>query len=338
VILRSLAVAFVVTLAATPAARAAARRLGLLDHPNVRSSHRVVTPRAGGIAILLGMAAALAPVAWSSRGAAALAGGGLLIFLVGVLDDRYGLSPWPRLACQVLAAIAVVATAGALDRLPLPAPLDVPLGPLGGLVAVVWIVAVVNFFNFMDGIDGLAGLQASVTAGALAVALAPTHPAPAAVAAALAGACAAFLVFNWHPASVFLGDAGSGLLGYTLAVVPFLAGGETRAGLVVLAGASLFLFLADATTCLLRRAGRGQRWYEAHREHLYQRWAQAARSHARVAAWVGLGALAASAAALGGWRSGDAAWSWAALAIGAAALAGEWAHVRRLERRARLGG
>jgi UDP-N-acetylmuramyl pentapeptide phosphotransferase/UDP-N-acetylglucosamine-1-phosphate transferase len=137
---------------------------------------------------------------------------------------------------------------------------------------------------------------------------------------------------------VFLGDAGSGLIGYTLAVVPFLAEDERRPELVVLAGASLFLFLADATTCLLRRAGRGERWYQAHREHLYQRWARAGGSHAKVASWLGLGALAASALALGGWRTGEAAWSWAALAMGAAAVAGEWAHVRRLERRARLGG
>jgi Fuc2NAc and GlcNAc transferase len=340
VILRSLAAAFLVTLVATPVARAAARRFGLLDRPNERSSHRVVTPRAGGIAILLGLAAALAlgSRAPFGRSAAAVAGGGLLVALVGVLDDRVRLSPWPRLACQALAAIVAVGTAGGVARLPLPPPLDVPLGPLGSAVAVVWIVAVVNFFNFMDGIDGLAGLQASITAGALALALAPSQPAPAAIAAAVAGASAAFLPFNWHPASVFLGDAGSGLIGYTLAVVPFLADDERRPELVLLAGASLFLFLADATTCLLRRARRGERWYEAHREHLYQRWARAAGSHGSVAARLGLGAIASSALALGGWRTAEAAWSWAALAVGAAALGAEWAHVRRLERRARLGG
>jgi UDP-N-acetylmuramyl pentapeptide phosphotransferase/UDP-N-acetylglucosamine-1-phosphate transferase len=146
------------------------------------------------------------------------------------------------------------------------------------------------------------------------------------------------LVFNWNPASVFLGDTGSGLVGYTLSVLPFLAANEKRSDLVVLMGASLFLFLGDATACLLRRMVRGERWYEAHREHLYQRWVQAGSGHGTVAAWVGLGALAASALGLVGWRTGGAAWSWAALAVGTAAVAAEWAFVRRLERRARQGG
>ncbi len=339
-ILRALAVAFLVTLVAMPVARAAARRFHLLDHPNERSSHRTVTPRSGGIAILLGLtlALALAPGPLLGRNGAIFAAAGLLIAVVGLFDDRFGLSPWPRLACQTAAALAVVGTAGGLDRLPLPPPLDVPLGLLlGSVVAVVWIVAVVNFFNFMDGIDGLAGSQGLITAGAFAVALAHTQPTPAAVAAALAGACAAFLMFNWSPASVFLGDTGSGLVGYTLGTLPFLAGSERRSDLVVLVGASLFLFLADATTCLLRRMARGERWYEAHREHLYQRWVRTGAGHGTVASWVGLGALAASALALAGWRTGEAAWSWAALAIGAVAVAGEWVFVGRLERRAGRG-
>ena len=339
-ILQSLAVAFLVTLAATPVVRAAARRFHLLDHPNERSSHRTVTPRSGGIAILLGLtlALALAPGALAGRSGVAFAAGGLLIAVVGLLDDRFGLSPWPRLACQTAAALAVVGTAGGLERLPLPPPLDVPLGLIGGAVGVVWIVAVVNFFNFMDGIDGLAGLQGVITSAAVALALCQTGPGPAAVGAALVGACAAFLVFNWNPASVFLGDAGSGLVGYTLSVLPFLATNEKRPDLVVLVGASLFLFLGDATTCLLRRIVRGERWYEAHREHLYQRWVQAGAGHGTVASRVGLGALAASALALAGWRTGEAAWSWAALAVGTAAVAAEWTFVRRLERRARQGG
>lgn len=341
-ILLPLAVAFAVTLVAVPPVRAAARRLRLLDHPNERSSHRRVTPRAGGLAIALGMAAALvvasrtptaAGAAVVAGNAGVLAAGGLLILLLGVFDDRFGLAPWPRLAGQALAAVAVVATAGGFDRLPLPPPLDLPLGALGAALAVVWILAVVNFFNFMDGIDGLAGLQGLVSASAAAGALAGGDAGAAVPAAALAGACAAFLLFNWSPASLFLGDAGSGLVGYTLAVQPFLVAGERRTGLVVLMGASLFLFLADATTCLVRRVAERQRWYEAHREHLYQRWVRAGARHATVAGWLGLGAFATSAAALVGWRTGGAGWAWAALAVGAAAVAGEWAHVRRLERR-----
>lgn len=332
--LQALAVAFVTTLVAIPPLRALARRFHLLDHPNERSSHRTVTPRTGGIGVLLGMSLALAatPTTLWAPATVAFAGGGLLIAAIGVLDDRFGLSPWPRLVAQALAAAAVVATAGGLERLPLPPPLDLPLGPAGRVLAVVWIVAVVNFFNFMDGIDGLAGLQGLITAGAVALALAHRDAPSAAIAVALAGACAAFLLFNWSPASVFLGDAGSGLIGYTLATLPFVAERGQGPELVVLVGSSLFLFLADATTCLLRRIGTGQRWYEGHREHLYQRWVRAGASHATVASWLGVGALVTSAAALVGERTGSAAWAWVALAIGVAAVAGEWARVRRLER------
>jgi Fuc2NAc and GlcNAc transferase len=330
VILQSLVVAFLVTLAATPVVRAAAGRLHLLDHPNERSSHRTVTPRSGGLAIALGLAVAGALVA--DHRAASIATGGLLLVVVGVLDDRYGLSPWPRLACQALAASIVVGTAGGLERLPLPRPLDAPLGPLGGALAVVWIVAVVNFYNFMDGIDGLAGLQGVVTAATAALALAGVDPPAAAIGAALAGACIGFLPFNWPPASVFLGDAGSGLIGYTLATLPFVQAGEGRCGLVVLVGTSLFLFLADATTCLVRRVARRERWYEAHREHLYQRWVRAGARHGTVTAWLGLGALATCAPALAGWTTGRSEWGWVALGVGAAAFAWEWTRVKRLER------
>lgn len=335
-ILVSFGVAFVTTLAAIPPIRAWARRFHLLDHPNERSSHRMVTPRAGGLAILLGLAVALAttPATLAGRSTVALAAGGLLVAVVGVLDDRFGLSPWPRLACQTAAALLIVAAAGGLDRLPLPRPLDVALGPLSGVVAVLWIVAVVNFFNFMDGIDGLAGVQTLVTAGMLALALRGAGSDAAGIAAALAGAGAAFLLFNWSPASVFLGDAGSGLVGYTLASLPFLMSRESRPELVLLVGASLFLFLADATLCLLRRMACGERWYEAHREHLYQRWVRMGAGHGAVTASLGVGALATSALALLAWRTGLAMWGWIALGTGAAIVAGEWAWVRGLERRA----
>jgi Fuc2NAc and GlcNAc transferase len=339
-ILASLAVAFATTLLTLPAARVVARRFHVLDHPSERSSHVTPTPRAGGVAILLGMALALGlgPLHLLGAGGVAFAAGGVLLALVGMLDDRFGLSPWPRLACQALAAAAVVAACGGFDRLPLPSPLDVAVGPLGAGLAVLWIVAVVNFFNFMDGIDGLAGLQGLVTAGTLALALAPVEPAAAAVAAALAGGCAAFLLFNWSPASVFLGDAGSGLAGYTLAVAPFLAGDTGRDGGVLLAGTSLVVFLLDASSCLLRRMLRGSRLYEAHREHLYQRWVFTGVRHAAVAAWLGLAAAVASAAALAGWQTGNAAWSWAGLGIGGAAVAAEWACVRRREQRSKVQG
>ena len=336
-ILVALGTAFAVTLVATPLVRSVAPRLGLLDHPNTRSSHQTATPRVGGVSILLGLGAALMllPGLGDERGdLEALFAGGLLVWVIGLADDRFGLPPWPRLAGQLLAAGVVVSATGGLERVPLPPPLDISLGGLGTLLALLWIVAVVNFYNFMDGIDGLAGVQGVITASALTLAFAREDPLVSGVAAALAGGCAAFLVYNWAPASVFLGDAGSGLLGFTVASLPLLAPPGRKSEAVVLIAASLFLFLADATSCLLRRAARGTRWFEAHREHLYQRWVAGGIGHGRVALILGFGALALTLLALPGWMTGEAVWYWASLAAGGAAITLEWLLVRRIEQQA----
>ncbi|HEY7514184.1 MAG TPA: lipopolysaccharide biosynthesis protein, partial [Vicinamibacteria bacterium] len=151
------------------------------------------------------------------------------------------------------------------------------------------------------------------------------------LAASVAGGCAGFLPFNWAPARIFLGDVGSGLVGYTLATIPFLAPPETREKVVLLVGTSLWLFLADATTCLLRRVVRERRWYEPHRQHLYQRWVIAGASHARVTSWMVVGSAATSVVALLAWRTGALALQWGALALGTALFALEWRIVRRRE-------
>jgi len=258
--------------------------------------------------------------------------GAALVALVGLLDDRYRLPPLVRLAAHLAAAGLLVAVAGPLVRLPLPSPLDVPLGPAGAPLAILWIVVVINFYNFMDGLDGLAAVQALITGGALA--LAGADPLCGVLGAAIAGGSAGFLPFNWAPARIFLGDVGSGLLGYTLAAIPFLAPPETRDGVVLLVGTSLWLFLADPTVCLLRRLARGGRWYEAHREHFYQRWANAGAGHARVTAWIAGGSALTTLGALFAFRNGPAALAWAALALGAILFAMERRVVQGLERRA----
>jgi Fuc2NAc and GlcNAc transferase len=331
--------AFLGTLLATPLVRAAALRLGFLDLPGPRSSHLSATPRGGGVAILIGVALALVygtPGNWHEPAVRGLLGGAALIAVVGLTDDRFGLPPRPRLLAQILAAVLVVRTAGGLERLPFPGPLDLEVGPVfGSALAVLWIVAVTNFFNFMDGIDGLAPLQGALTAGALAWAFSTGAPATAALAAALAGGSAGFVVYNWAPASIFLGDVGSETLGFTLASLALLAPGGQREGAVILVAASLFLFLADATTCLFGRATRGERLFEAHRRHLYQRWVATGATHSAVSLWLGLGAVPVTAVALTAWRTGQARWYWAALGLGCALHALERGLVRRREAAAR---
>jgi UDP-N-acetylmuramyl pentapeptide phosphotransferase/UDP-N-acetylglucosamine-1-phosphate transferase len=196
-------------------------------------------------------------------------------------------------------------------------------------VAVLWIVAVVNFYNFLDGIDGLAALQAAVTG--LGLALAAWHPLSAPMGLALAGSCLAFLLFNWSPASIFMGDVGSCFLGYTLSALPLLAPVPSRSRAVLFVALSLWLFLADATWTLARRVARGERWYQAHREHLYQHLALR-YGHGRVAAGIGLASFALTGMALLAWHRGEALWAWAGLAMGVVFFGVEWGLARRESR------
>jgi Fuc2NAc and GlcNAc transferase len=255
---------------------------------------------------------------------------GLALALVGLWDDRFGLSPLLRLAFQLAAALAAVWGGAGIDRLPLPPPLDLPLHGLGGALAVLWIVAVVNFYNFLDGIDGLAALQGVVTG--LGLTLAAWDPLSAGVGAALAGACLGFLLFNWSPATIFMGDIGSCFLGYTLSALPLLAPVESRPRAVLFVAASLWLFLADATWTLARRVVRGERWYQAHREHLYQHLALRF-GHGRVAAALGLGSCALTGVALQAWRKADPVWAWSGLALALVLFGVEWGMARGGESR-----
>jgi len=323
-----LALAFVLAVVATPTFRAAARRGGLLDRPTARSSHQTIVPRGGGAAIVLSVLVTLwlARAGWESRlDALPLLLGGVALAGVGLWDDRFGLSPWSRFAAQLAVALAVVLGLGGIQRIPLPPPLDSPLGPLAEPLAVLWIVAVVNFYNFLDGIDGLAALQAAVTG--LGILFAAWDPFSALLGAALAGAAAGFLIYNWSPASVFLGDVGSYFLGYTLAALALAAPPDALPRAVAFVALSLWLFLADATWTLARRVRRGERWYQAHREHLYQRLALR-WGHARVAGAIGLGSAALTAAAVVAWRNEGPVWTWAALGLGLFLTVAEWRMAR----------
>jgi len=314
-------VACVLTLALTPALRAAARRLGLLDRPNPRSSHQTVVPRGGGVAIALGSLGALALAGTGLGGRATpVLLGAVALAAVGLCDDRFSLPAGVRVAAQLLVAFAVVFALGGLDRMPLPSPLDWPLGALGTPLAALWIVGVVNFFNFLDGIDGLATLQAVVTGSGIAIAA--WDPSLALLAGALAGASAGFLPFNWERASVFLGDVGSYFLGFTLAALPLGALPGWRSGAVLFVALSLWLFLADASWTLVRRGLRGARVHEAHREHLYQQLADRF-GHARVTLSIGIASATLTAVALPALASGSAAAAWAALGLAIVFFAAE---------------
>jgi UDP-N-acetylmuramyl pentapeptide phosphotransferase/UDP-N-acetylglucosamine-1-phosphate transferase len=161
---------------------------------------------------------------------------------------------------------------------------SVDLGWWGYPLTLLWIVGLTNVFDFMDGIDGIAGSQAVVTATtAPAIAFVRAEPAQAVYALTLVGGSAGFLRHNWPPARVFTGDTGSAYLGYTFAGLAVL-GNYDRSAIVPFSAWVILLapFIFDSGLTLSKRILRGERWYEAHREHLYQRLVRAGWSHRAV--------------------------------------------------------
>ncbi len=254
-------------------ARDYAVRNGVLDVPNARSSHPKATPRGGGLAIafvllagttLLGLSG-LAP----RRLVVAIAGGGLLVAAVGWFDDRSSRPVALRVFTHLAAAAWAVFWLGGLPTLRLGNNL-LRLGVLGDLMAVLAIAWLVNLYNFMDGIDGLAASEAVAVAATAGVLLATGGDTGlATVSLLIAGAAVGFLAWNLPPAKVFMGDVGSGLLGYVFGVSALYS--ERSGSLPALIWVLLLgVFIVDATATLIRRVLRGERWFEAHRSHAYQ--------------------------------------------------------------------
>jgi UDP-N-acetylmuramyl pentapeptide phosphotransferase/UDP-N-acetylglucosamine-1-phosphate transferase len=277
--------------------RALARHRSLLDLPNQRSAHTIPTPRLGGLGIVLVFLGAAA--FWTGLGPSAGAGSLLaavaVVALVGLVDDLRALPARARFACHLAAAVFVVwdrwdSVSTAVDLLRFPVWL---LGP----AMVLWMVWMTNLNNFMDGIDGLAAGQAVLASLGLGVgALASGVGGAGALLLFLAAASAGFLWFNFPPASIFMGDAGATAIGLFLAGAPLLAGG--RGVSVESVWIATGLFVLDATTTLLRRVAAGERWFEAHRSHWYQRPLRFGVSHRTIdlTAWSGMFVLAAASA------------------------------------------
>ena len=266
-----LVVVLVAAYGLTFALRRYALARSLMDVPNARSSHTVPTPRGGGVAIVLVFLAAISLLALSAmldtRVWLALFGSGALVAVVGFLDDHNHIAARWRLLGHFAAGAWVLlwlggmpGVLGAVDEL-------AALWWLFGLFYLVWML---NLYNFMDGIDGIASVEAiCVCAGACLIYALGGHLQLMWLPALLAAAVSGFLLWNWPPAKIFMGDAGSGFLGVILAILSVQAGWvETDYfwAWVILLG----VFIVDATFTLLRRLLRGDKVYQAHRSHAYQ--------------------------------------------------------------------
>lgn len=263
-------VAFAMSAAITPLVERTAVRVDILDRPGGRKRHASPVPRVGGIGVALGLAAALgacvvldARAGIGTEGVASLLptiSGALLVFAVGLWDDIDPLSPALKLTAQVGAAAIVVGAGIGIARVTVLGT-TYDLGAAGPWLTACWIVGITNAFNLLDGLDGLAsGLVTIAGATCATVLIARGEHVGARLLVALVGSTIGFLVYNLHPARIFLGDGGSLLAGFLLSVTAVT--GQQKGATTLAAGVPLLIFalpIADTGLAIVRRVVLGQR-------------------------------------------------------------------------------
>jgi UDP-GlcNAc:undecaprenyl-phosphate GlcNAc-1-phosphate transferase len=306
-------VAAAISVAVTPLAARVARRIGAVDRPRARGLGQRETPLLGGVALLVAVLVTseiwlpgiirLPPVPHggaSSGGVVHTWGvlvGAVLIVAVGVIDDVRDLPPLVKLVGQIVAAIVAVEAGAVVTsvRLPFLGALEFP--NTGGVLTVIWLVALMNVVNFSDGVDGLAAGLCAIDGIAFSIIAFDLHTAGAPVLAALtAGAAIGFLVHNYYPASIFMGDAGSNLLGYLLGVVAVIGSLKANALLALVVPLVILVipFLDTGFVVAKRLKYRRKPWL-ADANHFHHRMARIGFSQRKIVgylyAWSSLMAL-----------------------------------------------
>jgi UDP-GlcNAc:undecaprenyl-phosphate/decaprenyl-phosphate GlcNAc-1-phosphate transferase len=325
------ATAFLVALAVTPLVGRVATRIGMVDQPRDRGLSDRPTPQLGGVALLAGVLVAAALWLHVTGEVRGILGGAAIIVAVGAIDDAVDLpAPW-KLAGQALAALVPVLAGVEVHNFTLPFVHRVDLGSAAGPVTLIALVGLMNVVNFSDGIDGLAAGVCTISALTFAIIAFDLGQGTAAVLAALtAGASLGFLVHNFHPASVFMGDSGSNLLGLLLGSIAIQGTLKTNA-LIALVGPLVILTVPflDAGFVVAKRIKYRRPIYLADSEHFHHRFARIGFSQRRTVLYLYAWTLALAGLALAlrfipySDRAGHLRAGWAALmaVLGVVALA-----------------
>jgi Fuc2NAc and GlcNAc transferase len=278
---------FAVSAILTGFIRSYAVRKSIIDVPNERSSHRMPTPRGGGLSIVVVFLATL--VIMFAGGLLvrsfflAMFIGGMLVAAVGFWDDHHHIPARWRIVVHFVASGWAIYCLGGMPPFLL-GNYCFHFGFFGNIVGVILLVWMLNLFNFMDGIDGIAAVEGVCVAGGAALIMAVNGGhSPLLLPLSLLAGCLGFLVWNWPPAKIFMGDVGSGFLGFVLCLMAFSdpVGQGTNMNMwswFILSA----LFVVDATVTLVRRMSKGERFYMAHRSHAYQILSRRFGSHLRV--------------------------------------------------------
>lgn len=271
--------ALVASLILVPLVRHYALQAQLFDAPGERKIHTQPIPRLGGVGIFLAFITALGVLGALnqlpfvlSKGNLGLFAGGTLIFVLGLLDDLFNLSPYVKLAGQFLAATVAFGLGVSIEALDLPGSLILYLKAFSFTITAGWMVGLCNAMNFIDGVDGLAGGVAVFSSLTLCIlALFTGQPQAALLSAALAGACLGFLAFNFHPAKIFMGDSGALFIGFALASIAILGVLKVYTVMMIAPILVLCVPVLDILYSTLRRLIKGRNPFIADGEHLHHR-------------------------------------------------------------------
>lgn len=287
-------VVFTISYILVAAIRSWANRRRILDIPNERSSHNVPVPRGGGISIVVLVILGIwffyiiDPALYQVRILIAFTAGGILISGISIFDDLYTVRNNIRFLVHGMSAVIIVVVVGYASELILPFINNIQLGVIGIILTFLYITGLTNAYNFMDGIDGIAGIQAIVAgAGWACIGYLYSDPILLLTGILVASASAGFLLHNWHPAKIFMGDVGSAFLGYTFAVLTVIA---LRRDPVLLIIGVMFVwpFIFDTAYTIAKRLIRRENIFQAHRSHVYQRLVIAGWKHSSVSLLYGI--------------------------------------------------
>lgn len=269
-------IAFIATFVGIVVFRRYGNAAGMLDIPNERSSHSAPTLRGAGIVIVIVCLSLYIAAAFSSGSEINWSYfiGASIVAAVSWIDDLRGLGMLFRLIVHGVVAAVLIAGSGPITEVYVPGFSYISFGPVSYIFTFLWVVWMITAYNFMDGIDGIAGAQAVVAgAGWSTVGFLLGGPLIFCFGGIIAFSSLGFLIHNWHPARVFMGDVGSAFLGFTFAAMPLMSSGQQeKSAWLLTAGLSfLWLFLFDTVFTFGRRLLRGIKAWLPHREHLYQR-------------------------------------------------------------------